>query len=101
MAAFDTLAVMTELVEAGVERVQAESIAKSIAKVQGDVVTKDHLDLRIEQLRGEMKDVEMRITSKITTIQQDLQFTKWTNKTILVMMGVMMSALVKIAFFAH
>lgn len=108
MAAFDTLTVMTELVQAGVERVQAESIAKSIAKVQGDTVTKDHLDLRIEQIRGEMKDVEMRITAKMTAIQkemsdmhQDISFTKWTNKTILVLLGVIMSALVKIAFFTH
>lgn len=101
MAAFDTLAVMTELVEAGVERMQAESIAKSIAKVQGDVVTKDHLDLRIEQLRGEMKDGFHLIRKEMSDMRQDINFTKWTNKTILVMLGVIMSALVKIAFFAH
>ena len=34
MALFDTLQVTTELVSAGIERNQAESIAKSIAKVR-------------------------------------------------------------------
>lgn len=101
MAAFDTLTVMTELVQAGVERVQAEMIAKSIAKVQGDTVTKDHLDLRIEQIRGEMKDGFHVIHKEMSEMRQDISFTKWTNKTILVMLGVIMSALVKIAFFTH
>ena len=99
MALFDTLQVTTELVEAGVERMQAESIARSIAKVQGDTVTKDFLDLRIketeikiEQLRSEMKD-------GFHDIKQELQFTKWTNKAIFVCLGIIASALIKIAFF--
>ena len=106
MAYFDTLQATTEMIEVGIERSQAESIAKTIAKVQGDTVTKDYLDLRIEQIRSEIKDVEMRITAKITAIQkemsdmrQDISFTKWTNKTILVMLGIMTSAMIKIAFF--
>ena len=106
MAYFDTLQATTEMIQVGIERSQAESIAKTIAKVQGDTVTKDHLDLRIEQIRSEIKDVEMRITAKITAIQkemsdmrQDISFTKWTNKTILVMLGIITSALIKIAFF--
>ena len=86
MAAFDTLQVTTELVSAGIERNQAESIAKSIAKVQGDTVTKDYLDLRLSEL-------ELRITSAInrelTALKTDSQFTKWT----------ITSALIKIAFF--
>lgn len=99
MAAFDTLAVMTELVQSGIERTQAESIARSISKVQGDTVTKDHLDLRIEQIRGEMKDGFHALRKEMSDMRQDINFTKWTNKTILVMLGVIMSALIKIAFF--
>ena len=36
MALFDTLQATTEMVQVGIERSQAESIARSIAKVQGD-----------------------------------------------------------------
>jgi hypothetical protein len=96
MALFDTLQVTIELVEAGIERSQAESIAKSIAKVQGDTVTKDYLDLRLSEL-------ELRITSSInkelSALKMDSQFTKWTNKAILVSLGIITSALIKIAFF--
>jgi hypothetical protein len=56
MALFDTLQVTTELVQAGVERMQAESIAKSIAKVQGDTVTKDYMDLKLSEM-------ELRLTN--------------------------------------
>ena len=99
MAAFDTLQVTTELVSAGIERNQAESIAKSIAKVQGDTVTKDYLDLRLEQIRAEMKDGFHALRQGMSDMRQDINFTKWTNKTILVMLGIITSALIKIAFF--
>lgn len=99
MALFDTLQATTEMVQVGIERSQAESIARTIAKVQGETVTKDFLDLRIketeikiEQLRGEMKD-------GFHDIKQELQFTKWTNKAIFVCLGIITSALIKIAFF--
>ncbi len=99
MAYFDTLQATTEMIQVGIERSQAESIAKTIAKVQGETLTKDFLDLRIketeikiEQLRGEMKD-------GFHDIKQELQFTKWTNKAIFVCLGVIASALIKIAFF--
>ena len=95
MALFDTLQVTTELVSAGIESNQAESIAKSIAKFQGDTVTKDYLDLRLSEL-------ELRITSAInrelTALKMDSQFTKWTNKAILLSLGIITSALIKIAF---
>lgn len=92
MALFDTLAVTTELVQAGIERNQAESIAKSIAKVQGDTVTKDYLDLRLSEAVANLR-VELQ------AIRADIQFTKWTNKAIMVALGVIASALIKIAFF--
>ncbi len=99
MAYFDTLQATTEMIQVGIERSQAESIAKSIAKIQGDTVTKDHLDLRIEQIRAEMKDGFHSIRQEMSDMRQDINFTKWTNKTILVMLGIITSALIKIAFF--
>ena len=92
MALFDTLQVTTELVQAGIERNQAESIAKSIAKVQGDTVTKDYLDLRLSEMSA-------TIMKEIHSLKMDVQFTKWTNKAILVLLGIITSALIKIAFF--
>ena len=103
MAAFDTLQVTTELVSAGIERNQAESIAKSIAKVQGDTVTKDYLDLRLNEavalLRQEMTKSHADLMKEISALKMDSQFTKWANKAILLSLGVITSALIKIAFF--
>ena len=92
MALFDTLQVTTELVQAGVERMQAESIARSIAKVQGDTVTKDYLDLRLSEMSA-------MLMKEINNLKLELQFTKWTNKAILVLLGIITSAMIKIAFF--
>ena len=114
MALFDTLQVTTELVQAGVERMQAESIAKSIAKVQGDTVTKDYMDLKlsemelrltnnthkeITQFRNEFNQFKTEILKEIGSFKMESQFTKWTNKAIMVALSVIASALIKIAFF--
>jgi hypothetical protein len=92
MAHFDTLQATTEMVQVGVERSQAESIARSIAKVQGDTVTKDYLDLRLSEMSA-------MLMKGINNLKLDLQFTKWTNKAILVLLGIITSAMIKIAFF--
>ena len=110
MALFDTLQVTTELVQAGIERSQAESIAKSIAKVQGDTVTKDYLDLRLSEMNANLKSdinsikTELRteihnLSKEINSVKMDSQFTKWTTKAIMVVMIIIASALIKIAFF--
>ena len=103
MALFDTLQVTTELVSAGIERNQAESIAKSIAKVQGDTVTKDYLDLRLNEaaalLRQEITKSNADLMKEILVLKMDSQFTKWTNKAILLSLAIITSALIKIAFF--
>ena len=103
MALFDTLQVTTELVSAGIERNQAESIAKSIAKVQGDTVTKDYLDLRLNEaaalLRQEITKSNADLMKEILVLKMDSQFTKWTNKAILLSLCIITSALIKIAFF--
>ncbi len=92
-----------ELVQAGIERSQAESIAKSIAKVQGDTVTKDYLDLRLSEsvavLRQEMIKGNAELMKEISALKMDSQFTKWTTKAIMVVMSIIASALIKIAFF--
>jgi hypothetical protein len=80
------------MVQVGVERSQAESIARSIAKVQGDTVTKDYLDLRLSEMSA-------MLMKEINNLKLDLQFTKWTNKAILVLLGIITSAMIKIAFF--
>jgi hypothetical protein len=92
MALFDTLQATTEMVQVGVERNQAESIARSIAKVQGDTVTKDYLDLRLSEMSA-------MLMKEINNLKLELQFTKWTNKAILVLLGIITSAMIKIAFF--
>ena len=92
MALFDTLQATTEMVQVGVERNQAESIARSIDKVQGDTVTKDYLDLRLSEMSA-------MLMKEINNLKLDLQFTKWTNKAILVLLGIITSAMIKIAFF--
>jgi uncharacterized small protein (DUF1192 family) len=95
--------VTIELVQAGIERSQAESIAKSIAKVQGDTVTKDYLDLRLSEsvavLRQEMIKGNAELMKEISALKMDSQFTKWTTKAIMVVMSIIASALIKIAFF--
>jgi hypothetical protein len=99
----DEVKATTEMVQVGVERSQAESIARSIAKVQGDTVTKDYLDLRLSEavanLRQEMTKGNSDLMKEISTLKMDSQFTKWTNKAIMVSLGIITSALVKIAFF--
>jgi hypothetical protein len=74
-----------------------------IAKVQGDTVTKDYLDLRLNEavalLRQEMTKSHADLMKEISALKMDSQFTKWTNKAILLSLGVMTSALIKIAFF--
>jgi AraC-like DNA-binding protein len=73
------------------------------AKVQGDTVTKDYLDLRLNEavalLRQEMTKSYADLMKEISALKMDSQFTKWTNKAILLSLGVITSALIKIAFF--
>jgi N-acetylglutamate synthase/N-acetylornithine aminotransferase len=114
MALFDTLQATTEMIQVGIERSQAESIAKTIAKVQGDTVTKDYMDLKlsemelrltnnthkeITQFRTEFNQFKTEILKEIGSFKMESQFTKWTNKAIMVALSVIASALIKIAFF--
>ena len=52
--AFDTLTAARELEAAGVERDQAEAIAKAIRNGQGELVTKDHLDAKLADFENRL-----------------------------------------------
>ncbi len=63
-------------------------------------------DLKIELVRRDIKDLELKIMAQLSTMQQsisvmqqDLQITKWTNRALLAICGVSAGALIKIAFF--
>ena len=51
---FGTLTAARTLEAAGVERSQAEAIAKAIREGQGDLVTKDHLDAKLADLENRL-----------------------------------------------
>ena len=53
-SAFDTLTAARNLEAAGVERSQAEAIAKAIRDGQGELVTKDHLDAKLADLENRL-----------------------------------------------
>jgi predicted nucleic acid-binding protein len=55
LVAFDTLRLARRLTEAGVPVPQADATAAAIADTIGEsVVTRDHLDLRLTELRTEL-----------------------------------------------
>jgi hypothetical protein len=74
---FDTLELTDALKQSGIEQKQAEAIVKAIVKAQGELVTRDYLDI------------------KLSTITADLMLLKW-------MLGLILAAnlsLVLKAFF--
>ena len=58
---FDTLGAARELEAAGIERRQAEAIAGAIRNGEGDLVTKDHLDVRLAGLEARLVERENRL----------------------------------------
>lgn len=60
---FDTLELTGMLRDSGIEQKQAESIVKSIAKAQDGLVTKEHLDAKLEK--------------ELAPIRTDLAVLKW------------------------
>jgi hypothetical protein len=73
-----------------------------------DVVTNKSLDarileteLKIEQVKNEIKNSEIRVITQLSAMQQDIQLTKMTNKALLALCTVIAGALIKIAFFTH
>ena len=53
----------------------------------------------MNSLRTELRNDIHSLSKEINGIKLDSQFTKWTNRATLVVMSVIASALIKIAFF--
>jgi hypothetical protein len=51
---FDTLELTTALKESGIEQKQAEAIVKAIVKAQGELVTRDYLDIKLAPITADL-----------------------------------------------
>lgn len=98
----------SDLKEAGFTEKQADVIAKIQGKSATATIEQVKSDLHLDDIatKRDLKDLELRIVTLLSAMQQDIQatkmdiqFTKWTNKSILILLGIITSALVKIAFF--
>jgi len=58
---FDTLTAARELEAAGLDRRQAEAIAKTVRNGQGELATKAHLDSTAAALRADLVTLEVRL----------------------------------------
>ena len=115
---FDTHAFYVRLKSVGFTEQQAEVIAAiqretATAAIEqtkhdfrlNDVVTNKSLDarileteLKIERVRGEIKDSEMRIITQLSIMQQDMQNTKITNRALLGLIAISVGMLIKLVF---
>lgn len=55
MSTIDTHQVIEEMIAAGVEKRQAEIITRAIRQSEGNLVTKNDLELAVSDLRTDMK----------------------------------------------
>ncbi len=60
-AAFDTLTVSKELQDAGIEAKHAEAIALAVKQGQGDLATKQDINLLKTELKSEIKQLKTDI----------------------------------------
>jgi hypothetical protein len=51
---FDTLELTDALKQSGIEQQQAEAIVKAIVKAQGELVTRDYLDIKIAPVSADL-----------------------------------------------
>jgi hypothetical protein len=51
---FDTLELTAALKQSGIEQQQAEAIVKAIVKAQGELVTKDYLDIKLAPITADL-----------------------------------------------
>ena len=65
---FDTLGAARELEAAGIERRQAEAIARAIRNGEGDLVTKDHLDARLAELESRLVKWAVALAGAVVVI---------------------------------
>lgn len=105
MAAFtiDIHEFYNELKDAGFTEKQADVIAKIQGRAASATVEQVKNDLHLEELatKRDIRETELRIITQLSTMQQDIQLTKITNKALLALCTVIAGALLKIAFFTH
>ncbi|MGB4497792.1 MAG: hypothetical protein WBI40_03770 [Methylococcaceae bacterium] len=58
-------------------------------------------DLHLDELatKRDIRETELRIITQLSTMQQDIQVTKLTNRALLAVGTVIAGALIKLAFF--
>ena len=91
----------SELKEAGFTEKQADVIAKIQGKAATATIEQVKNDLHLDELatKRDIRETELRIITQLSTMQQDIQVTKLTNRALLAVCAVIASALVKMAFF--
>ena len=67
---FDTLALARKLEQAGFPAGQAQDTSAALADVMGQaqLVTGEHMDMRFRELDLRLKDLEQRLTIKLSTM---------------------------------
>jgi flagellar capping protein FliD len=97
-----------ELKDAGFNEKQAEVIANIQSKTSLATIEQTKHDLHLDDiatkrdlkdLELKIKDTELRIIAQLSTMQQDIQVTKLTNRALVALCSVIAGALIKIAFF--
>lgn len=90
-----------ELKDAGFTEKQADVIAKIQGKAATATIEQVKNDLHLDELatKRDIRETELRIITQLSTMQQDIQVTKLTNRALLAVCAVIATALIKIAFF--
>ena len=84
----DTAEAIKHLKQNGFEEKQAEAIVQTFGRTQDDFVNKHDLNEAVNELRGEMKDLRIGLTERITETREDLSAQmssqlKWIIGTVL------------------
>ena len=86
-AAFDTLTVSNELQDAGIEAKHAEAIALAVKQSQGDLATKQDLNLLRTELKSDIDKLK-------TELKSGFNWIKWA---LAIMMAIMLGGFTLIA----
>ena len=91
----------TELKEAGFTEKQADVIAKIQGKAASATVEQVKNDLHLDEIatKRDLRELELRIVTYLSAMQQDMQTTKITNRALLALCTVIAGAVIKMAYF--
>ena len=87
-AAFDTPAVSKELQDAGFETKQAEAIAWAVKQSQGDLATKQDINLLKTELKSDNKQLETEMKANFEKLKSDITWIKWSMAIMIAIIGV-------------